>query len=155
MDTSETALDMSFPECFSHIALRHSIYSRHTCANSAALLAYDWREMVDGEINIILYAQGYSDGYVTGWVKEEWPHSFRLTIDDFEVPVFQIEFPARIRPTQFMLPTLTKEVLDDIGPITDYLLTYDGGTEQFGLRVREITPRMRDTWFMEKLKRGA
>lgn len=127
----------------------------HRPGDLPKLLAYDWAQH-GANRTIRVVAEGFSDRNVQFWSEEEWPHSIPLRREDFadeRARVFVHEFPGRIKPTRFTLPQLSADMIDELGPINDYLLTYDEDTDRFGLRLREIKPEHRPYWFMARLAR--
>ncbi|PZR79403.1 MAG: hypothetical protein DI537_41125 [Stutzerimonas stutzeri] len=121
-----------------------------------ALVDYDWSQY-GTDSDVVIAAPGFRSEDFAGWMDRDWPHEMRLSNDDFydkRSRMFVHSFKSRLRPTLFTLPRLSDAMVEELGTITDYLLTYDDATSRYGLRVREIREQDQPFWFMAKLARG-
>lgn len=149
------------PECYSlaNSGTKPTIYVVHRPADTKALRDFDWT-IFGNDTRIYICAEGYRNIQFNGWNEGEWPHGIRLTREDFAEPhgsVFVCYFASRIKVSLTnapVYPRLADPVLDELNTLSDYLLTYDATTEQYGIRVREISPEIEHQWIMAKLRRS-
>lgn len=123
------------------------------------VLAMDWSIYHNSVFDVLVICEGFRspNHQIEGWDDAEWPYSMRLEQSDFaddRSSCFVHKFPVTVKIRSLTTPKLGQALLDELGPITDYLLTFDSDTEEYGIRVRDLTPEQSEYWVVVKLSRG-
>ncbi len=149
------------PESYTLPMTKHkpTVYVMHRRGETEVLRAFDWT-VFGLNSRIYICAEGYRDTCFNGWDEAEWPHGIRLAREDFADnygSVFVCYFESRIKISRTnapVYPRLHERVLEEISSLDDYLLTYDNTTDEYNIRVREITPEIEHQWILAKIRRS-